>query len=131
MHDLFKFWLTSGHSLRLFFSLPLAFRLFTLLLSPDLAYDRSRDWSVYCLDPREQSHVYDSGSTGSVASKFSGVMTGMGLVSHALAEDERTLTPVSVAGKIIEDQGGEALEVILQMKPVRLSCYSCEMNVSY
>ncbi|PVF93547.1 hypothetical protein CPB86DRAFT_767584 [Serendipita vermifera] len=85
--------------------------------SPDLAYDRSRDWSVYCLDPREQSHVYDSSSIGSVASKFSGVMTGMGLVSHALAEDERTLTPVSVAGKIIEDQGGEALEVILQMKP--------------
>jgi hypothetical protein len=59
-------------------------------------------------------------ATDSVASKFSGVMTGMGLVSHALQEDDRTLSPVSVTGKIIDDQGGEALEVILQMKSVSL-----------
>lgn len=54
------------------------------------------------------------------SSIFSGAMTGMGLVSHALAEDDRTLTPVSVTGKVIEDQGTEALEVILQMKAVSL-----------
>jgi hypothetical protein len=53
-------------------------------------------------------------------------MTGMGLVSHALQEDDRTLSPVSVTGRIIDDQGGEALEVILQMKSVSLfeaGCY--------
>lgn len=65
----------------------------------------------------EQSGGNVSSSDG-VASKFSGVMTGMGLVSHALQEDDRTLSPVSVTGRIIDDQGGEALEVILQMKSV-------------
>lgn len=59
-------------------------------------------------------------ATDNVASKFSGVMTGMGLVSHALQEDDRTLSPVSVTGRIIDDQGGEALEVILQMKSVSI-----------
>ncbi|KAG8826047.1 hypothetical protein FRC19_009830 [Serendipita sp. 401] len=83
--------------------------------SPDLAYDRSRDWSIYCLDPLEQAGVIQ-GNNDSISNKFSGMMTGMGLVSHALNEDDRTLTPVSVTGKIIEDQGGEALEVILQLK---------------
>ncbi|KAG8829247.1 hypothetical protein FRC17_006900 [Serendipita sp. 399] len=83
--------------------------------SPDLAYDRTREWSIYCLDPLEQSGVA-RGNDHSLSSKFSGMMTGMGLVSHALNEDDRTLTPVSVTGKIIEDQGGEALEVILQLK---------------
>lgn len=84
--------------------------------SPDLAYDRSRDWSIYCLDPLEQSSSGRPSSDDSVASKFSGVMTGMGLVSHALQEDDRTFNPVSVTGKVIQDQGRQALEVILQMK---------------
>lgn len=56
-----------------------------------------------------------------LAGLFSGVMIGMGLVSHVLAEDERVVTPVSVTGKIIDDQGTEALEVILQMKAVRFA----------
>lgn len=85
--------------------------------SPDLAYDRTRDWSIYCLDPLEQSAV-TSPPASDVASKFSGVMTGMGLTSHAMQEDDRVLNPVSVTGKIVEDQGEEALEVILQMKAV-------------
>lgn len=88
--------------------------------SPDLAYDRSRDWSIYCLDPLEQPLGPSMANKDATSSIFSGAMTGMGLVSHALAEDDRTLTPVSVTGKVIEDQGTEALEVILQMKAVSL-----------
>ena len=95
-----------------------------VMQSPDLAYDRSRDWSIYCLDPLEQSSSGRPSYDDSVASKFSGVMTGMGLVSHALQEDDRTFNPVSVTGKVIQDQGRQALEVILQMKTVRLSVYS-------
>ncbi len=66
-----------------------------------------------------------------VASKFSGLMTGMGLVSHALQEDDRTLSPVSVTGRIIEDQGGEALEVILQMKSVSFNRSHCYQGSLY
>jgi hypothetical protein len=86
--------------------------------SPDLAYDRTRDWSIYWLDPFEQSAITNPPASD-VASKFSGVMTGMGLASHAMAEDDRIMNPVSVTGQIIEDQGDEALEIILQMKAVR------------
>lgn len=60
---------------------------------------------------------------------FNGAMTGMGLASSALAEDDRTLTPVSVTGRVIEDQGTEALEVILQMKAVRSSASYVEHSL--
>lgn len=95
--------------------------------SPDLAYDRTRDWSIYFLNPLEQSAELSPPALD-VTSKFSGVMTGMGLASHAMAEDDRIMNPVSVTGTIVEDQGEEALEVILQMKAVReRSCGKCNL----
>lgn len=83
--------------------------------SPDLGC-AGRDWSVYALDPLEQPPASVDPQT---AATFNGVMTGLGLVSHALQEDEAIINPVSVTGKIIDDNGRESLEVILQLKMVR------------
>lgn len=47
-----------------------------------------------------------------------GVMTGMGLISHAFAEADGLNNPLSVTGKIIEDNGNESLEVVLRLQEV-------------
>lgn len=47
-----------------------------------------------------------------------GVMTGMGLISHAFAEADGIKNPLSVTGKIIEDNGNESLEVVLRLQEV-------------
>jgi len=48
-----------------------------------------------------------------------GVMTGMGLISHAFAEADGTNNPLSVTGKLIEDNGNDSLEVVLRLQEVR------------
>ena len=45
-------------------------------------------------------------------------MTGMGLISHAFAEADGLNNPLSVTGKIIEDNGNESLEVVLRLQEV-------------
>ena len=45
-------------------------------------------------------------------------MTGMGLISHAFAEADGIKNPLSVTGKIIEDNGNESLEVVLRLQEV-------------
>ena len=48
-----------------------------------------------------------------------GVMTGMGLISHAFAEADGTNNPLCVTGKLIEDNGNDSLEVVLRLQEVR------------
>ena len=90
-----------------------------LRISPELAYDRTRDWSVYALDPLEEVPMPTHPVTPSSSeSTQRGVMTGMGLISHAFAEVDGINNPLSVTGKIIEDNGNESLEVVLRLQEV-------------
>jgi hypothetical protein len=57
-----------------------------------------------------------------------GVMTGMGLISHAFAEADGISNPLSVTGKIIDDNGNESLEVVLRLQEVREDTWSRFVN---
>lgn len=58
-------------------------------------------------------------TSSSSESTQGGVMTGMGLISHAFSEADGINNPLSVTGKVIEDSGNESLEVVLRLQEVR------------
>lgn len=104
--------------------------------SPEYMQDRSKDYSVYVLDPLETHaapaplDISNSAGGGSAeatanatAEQSRGVAVGMGLMSLALSVDERdSTTVVGTLGKT--GTGQDALEVILALREV---CFKCSV----
>lgn len=100
--------------------------------SPELMQDRSRDFSVYVLDPLESNaapapmDISNSANGRSLdgVSKFAaeqsrGVAVGMGLMSLALSMEEKD--PVMVVGTLGKTgTGQDAIEVIIALREVCL-----------
>lgn len=109
--------------------------------SPELLADRSRDYSVYVLDPLEStsttgscmssqsgslpadSHISDGASSAGALRK--GVSTGMGLMSWCLSNDFAAVIGVNdddddgcVIGRLVKDRGVDALEVVVFLREV-------------
>lgn len=97
--------------------------------SPELMQDRSRDFSVYVLDPLESNAApvpmdissSNNGrpvdSTGNPAAQARGVAVGMGFMSLGLSAEEQE--PVTVVGTLSKTGAGQdALEVIIALREV-------------
>ncbi|KZT19833.1 hypothetical protein NEOLEDRAFT_929006 [Neolentinus lepideus HHB14362 ss-1] len=79
--------------------------------SPELAQFKSRDFSIYLLDPLEASA---STSPFAPAPTKQGVAVGMGLLSWAMAtEDDED---VQVTGTVISTGHGETLELVFALR---------------
>jgi hypothetical protein len=106
--------------------------------SPDLTQDSTRDFSLYVLDPLESNsapapvnisnaHGNTAGSTGSaVVEKPRPVAVGLGLMSWALASDDRD--SICVTGTLMKQPNGqEALEVIFALREVGICLVSWQI----
>lgn len=88
--------------------------------SPELLQDRSRDYSVYVLDPLESlsapTPIGSHASSSERRSQQSGVAVGLGLMSWArVSEESKSL---QIAGTLINN-GRAALEVVFALREVR------------
>ena len=85
------------------------------MASPEISADPSRDYSVYVMDPLEESYAH--GATAKQPQP--GVAVGMGLLRWRLGEPESE-EPISATGRIRPDkQAGEAVEVVIALQEVR------------
>ncbi|KAJ3569592.1 hypothetical protein NP233_g4943 [Leucocoprinus birnbaumii] len=96
--------------------------------SPEVMQDRTKDFSVYVLDPLESNvppaPLDISNATGSrstdaagvaAAERSSGVAVGMGLMSWALSQEEKE--PITVVGTLGKTgTGQDAIEVIVALR---------------
>jgi hypothetical protein len=94
-------------------------------LSPELAPNAQRDYSVYVLDPLESEHtpnpfsLPDSSFNSSSSTSAQGVAVGLGLLSLALADESTS----PVTGTVVKTNIGEdALEVVFALREVGDSC---------
>ena len=99
--------------------------------SPELFTDRTRDYTVYVLDPTESAHshmpfAFGTGAPSSAPSSApSGVAVGMGFMSRCLAEDDASVTSDdaearSALGRVVQHPvNGEVVEVVVALQEVR------------
>ncbi|KAF8515350.1 hypothetical protein BU17DRAFT_93628 [Hysterangium stoloniferum] len=95
--------------------------------SPELLADRSRDYSIYVVDPLETVYSSNNNSeTGSFVANNSpgaGVSIGVGLLSWCLSSEYTPMEGADtddddgyVVGRMVKDRGTETLEIVMSLR---------------